>query len=381
MISETRIGIIGGGQLGKMMTQAAKRMGFYVTVLDPTQNSPAGQVADQQIVGNFYDKNKIKKLALNSNVITYDIEHIDTQVLEELINEGCKIHPSPKVLEIIQDKLKQKQELSKAGIPIAKYKKIDNFDNLNEIIKEFGLPVVQKTLKEGYDGRAVFVIHNKNDIKKIIKTESLIEEFIDFEKEIAIMAARNTKGEIKCYPVVEMIFNNKVNICDSVIAPAQLPENIQKKATELAVKCVKILNGVGIFGVEMFLTKDKKILVNEIAPRPHNSGHYTIEACQTCQFEQHIRAITGLPLGSTELLSPAVMINIFGEKGHEGPAIVKGVEKILAIPNTSFHFYRKIITKPFRKMGHITILDQDIKEAIKKSEKIKKIIKVIAKNK
>lgn len=383
-----KIGIIGGGQLGKMMTQEAKKMGFYVSILDPTKDSPASQVADRQIIGNFYERDKIRELAQISDVITFDLEHIDSQALKDLALEGYTIHPSPKILEIIQDKSKQKDILNKNNVPIPKYKKIDtsNFSSSIEIIKEFGFPLVLKTCKGGYDGRGVFVIKNEEEFQNLIKSkpallnsELLVEEFIDIEKELAVNVARNTKGEIKAYPVVEMIFDKRANICDMVIAPARIKKEIERKAKQIAVKIMNILDGVGIFGIEMFLTKNGKVLVNEIAPRPHNSGHYTIEACPTSQFEQHIRAITGLPLGSTDLLTPAVMINLLGEPGYEGEPIYIGIEEALAIPGVNVHIYGKKITKPFRKMGHVTVVDKDIEKAIKKAEKVKKIIKVISK--
>lgn len=372
-----KIGIIGGGQLAKMMAQEAKRMGFYIQILDPTPDCPASQFADRQIVGDFYNEEKIKEIVFASAVTTYDIEHINTNALKTLVAQGHVIYPSPSLLEIIQDKSKQKEILKRAGIPIPKYKKVNNPKSLAFSLKEFNFPVVQKARKGGYDGRGVFVIQDIHDIGKATKTESILEEFIDFEKELAVMVARSVNSEIRCYPVAEMTFDKRANICDRVIAPARIPKGVQEEVREIAQKCVEVLDGIGIFGIEMFLTRDGKILVNEIAPRPHNSGHYTIEACVTSQFEQHIRAITGLPLGSPELLSPAVMMNILGEEGCEGPAILKGIERALSIPGVSLHFYGKNITKPFRKMGHITVVDRDIERAIEKAEKAKSFLRVI----
>ncbi len=365
-----KIGIIGGGQLARMMTFEAKRMGFYVTVLDPTPNSPAAQVADKQIIGDFYDESKLRELVESSDITTYDIEHINTKVLKELEKEGYKIYPSPHILEIIQDKLKQKEVLYKNGIPVPKFHKVET----PECLEKFGFPVVQKARKGGYDGRGVVILKDKKDLDRAIKSESYIEEFVDIEKELAVMVARNVNGEIKCYPVVEMIFNEEANICDMVIAPARIEEEIEKKAKEIAIKCVKVLDGVGIFGIEMFLTNDEKILVNEIAPRPHNSGHYTIEACETSQFEQHIRAINNLPLGSTRLLSPAVMVNLLGQ--GRGKPIIEGLKEALSIPGLSFHFYGKKETRPYRKMGHVTILDENINNAIEKAKKVKGILNI-----
>lgn len=355
------------------MAQKAKKMGFYITVLDPTPNCPAAQVADKQIVGDFYDENKLKELVKESDVTTYDLEHINTEPLQEMINEGKKIYPSPYLLEIIQDKFKQKNMLYMAGIPVPKYEKIES----SEDIEKFGFPVVQKARKGGYDGKGVIILKDKGDLEKAIKAESLIEEFIAFEKELAVMVARNANGEIKCYPVVEMVFDKRANICDMVIAPARIEKEIEEQAKQIAIKAIEALDGVGIFGVEMFLAKNK-VFVNEIAPRPHNSGHYTIEACLTCQFEQHIRAITGLPLGSTKLLSPAVMINLLADEESEGPPIIEGLVKALSIPGLSFHFYGKKTARPFRKMGHVTILDENLEQAIEKAQMVKEFLKVKA---
>jgi len=375
----TKIGIIGGGQLGKMMAQAAKKMGFYVQILDPTPECPAGQVADRQMVADFFDSKKLREFVLGNDVTTFDIERAN-ESLKELLKEGCLIYPWPQILEIIQDKFKQKEVLVKHNIPTSKYKKVGNKDIVSSI-KEFGFPVVQKVCRGGYDGRGVFIIKNEKDIEKQIKSESFLEEFVNIEKELAINVARNNRGEIRCFPVVEMVFDQKANICDTVIAPARVSEKIKKESEEIGIETIKALGegAVGIFGIEMFLTKKGKVLVNEIAPRPHNSGHYTIEACLTSQFEQHIRAITGLPLGSSELLTPAVMINLLGEPGYQGKPFFKGIKETLSIPGVSLHIYGKKITRPFRKMGHLTIIDKNIEKAIEKAKKIKKIIKVISK--
>jgi len=387
------IGIIGGGQLGRMMAQKAKKMGFYVTVLDPTPDSPAAQVADEQILGDFYDPNKLRELVRKCEVTTYDIEHTNTKVLKELVSEvpGNKIYPSPYLLEIIQDKFTQKDTLSRSGIPVPRYEKLEKSDEqlLYPDILQF--PCVQKARKGGYDGRGVIILKDKSDLEtcansdpnaitQTIGFDSFIEEFIDFEKELAVIVSRNTEGEVKTYPVVEMVFDERANICDMVIAPARIEEEIAVRAKEIAVKSIEILDGVGVFGVEMFLTTDGRVLVNEIAPRPHNSGHYTIEACVTCQFEQHIRAITGLPLGSTDLLSPAVMINLLGCEGYEGRPLIEGVYKAHSISGLSFHLYGKAKTRPFRKMGHVTILaiDEDLEEAIEKAKAVKGFLKVKA---
>lgn len=375
--SGLKIGIIGGGQLGKMMAQEAKKMGFYVAILDPTPNSPAGQLADEQLVGGFHDRDKIKEIVTRSDVTTYDIEGIDAGALSELAEMGHLIHPSPQILQIIQDKWKQKEVLGRSGIPIARYRKVEGGD-LAAALDQFSFPVVQKACRGGYDGRGVLVIRASDDLGRALAVESFLEEFIEIEKELAVMVARSAAGEVKCFPVVEMVFDETANICDMVIAPARIEEKIGEEAMLIALSIVESLGGAGIFGIEMFLDKRGNLLVNEIAPRPHNSGHYTIEACVTSQFEQHIRAVTELPLGSTELLTPAVMINILGEEGYEGPARFRGIRDTLQISGAALHLYGKRITRPFRKMGHVTVVDNDVEAAVEKALRIKRLLRVVS---
>ncbi len=371
--SNLKVGIIGGGQLGKIMSQKAKKMGFHVTILDPTFNCPAAQVSDKHIIGGFYDKEKLEQLVQENDVTTFELEHVDMSILKELYNHGHKIHPSPYVMELIQNKYEQKKLLDEKGIPVPMYKDVRN----DEDLCSFGFPVIQKAKLGGYDGKGVQMLKSQEDVStKAIRDESFIEELVNIDKELAIIVARNFEGEIKCYPVVEMLFDERVNICDSVLAPARIPFEIEQKAIEISKKSIEALNGIGIFGVELFLTKDGKILVNEIAPRPHNSGHYTVEACATSQFEQIIRAVTNLPLGSTKLISPAVMINLLGEEHYEGEPFIHGIHDALEIPELSFHFYGKSYTKPFRKMGHVTVLDDDINKALEKAMKAKDILKI-----
>ena len=370
--SGLKIGIIGGGQLGKIMSQKAKKMGFHVTILDPTFNCPAAQVSDKHIMGGFYDKEKLEQLVQETVVTTYELEHIDTSILKELFDHGHRIHPSPYVMELIQNKYEQKKLLDEKGIPVPLYKDVKNDKDLEAL----GFPVIQKAKMGGYDGKGVQMLKSKEDVANCLKTESFIEELVDIDKELAVIVARNIEGEIKCYPVVEMLFDERVNICDSVMAPARISKEIEEKCIEISTKAIQVLKGVGIFGVELFLTSKGEILLNEIAPRPHNSGHYTVEACATSQFEQIIRAVTNLPLGSTKLISPAVMVNLLGEEGYEGEPFIDGIHEALEIPELSFHFYGKSYTKPFRKMGHITVLDDDIDKALEKAMKAKEILKI-----
>lgn len=368
------IGIIGGGQLGRMTAQQAKRMGFHVTVLDPWPNCPAHHLADQQIIGDLYDGEKLRLLAEISDIITYDVEHIDVQTLKALAQVGHKIHPSPDLLEIIQDKLKQKQILAQHNVPVPNYEPIDTITA--DYLAQAHFPIVQKARLGGYDGKGVVVLNSPDDTP--LTGACLIEEYIDFEKELAVMVARTAQGETACYPVVEMVFDQQTHICDSVFAPARISATITDRVQQVALQAVEALAGVGIFGVEMFLTKDERILVNEIAPRPHNSGHYTIEACLTCQFEQLIRAITGLPLGETTLLRPVAMLNLLGTA--TGAPVIEGLSEALAIPGLTFHFYGKATTRPFRKMGHVTILDTQLDKALEKIAQVKNILKITAKS-
>lgn len=370
--SHLKLGIIGGGQLGKIMSQKAKKMGFHVTILDPTPNCPAGQVSDRQIVSGFYDQEGLVALVEGCDVVTFELENVDVETLKPYFDKGHAIYPSPYTLALIQNKYEQKKFLDTKGIPVPAYKEVTS----PTCLESFGFPVVQKAKKGGYDGRGVVVLKSKEELKNAIQGESFLEEMVNIDKELAIIVARNLQGEVACYPVVEMLFDERVNICDSVMAPARITPALAKEVETIATSCIEALEGVGIFGVEMFLTKEGKILVNEIAPRPHNSGHYTIESCATCQFEQVVRAATGLPLGSTQLLMPSVMVNLLGEEGYEGQPLLEGLAEVLALDKLSFHFYGKGHTKPFRKMGHITVLDADLDLALERALRAKNILKV-----
>lgn len=369
-----KIGLIGGGQLGKMTAQVAKRMGFVVNVLDPTPVAPATPISDVHVLGSLYDESKLRELAKISDVLTYDVEHIDTQTLMALEREGCLIFPSPSLLEIIQDKLLQKQTLAQHGVPVPHFEALEELTG--SFLQTVRLPIVQKARKGGYDGKGVVILRSPEDEKNILKTPSFIEEWIEFSKELAVIIARTPNGEVACYPVVEMVFDDRTNICDIVAAPAQIDQQTAQQAQQVALHAIEALGGVGVFGVEMFLTLEGKILVNEIAPRPHNSGHYTIEACVTCQFEQLVRVVAGLPLGEVGLFKPVVMWNLLGEPGYTGTPRVEGLKEALSIQGVSFHFYGKTITSPSRKMGHVTILDDDLNRALEKLNQVKSILKI-----
>ncbi len=369
-----RVGIIGGGQLGRMMVKAAKRLGCTCVVLDPTPGSPAGQVAGHQIVGDYHDPAKLRELVESCDVTTFDIEDIDTETLLELEREGCLIHPAPGVLAVVQDKLTQKQALADAGIPTAEF--VDCAEPNAKAFAAFGYPLVQKARRGGYDGRGVVVMRSAEDFADHLPVPSLIERFIPAQKELAVLVARGRDGQCRCYPPVEMCFRAGENVLDILLAPASIDRSIADAASALAVRTVESLGGVGIFGIEMFLSSDGGLLVNEVAPRTHNSGHHTIEACVTDQFEQHLRAVIGLPLGSTEQLSPAAMINLLGEPGHRGRPVIKGMAAALAIPGVCLHIYGKASTSPFRKMGHVTVLDHDVEAARRKAEQVRAMISI-----
>ncbi len=370
-----RIGIIGGGQLGKMLTIAAKNLGFFVAVTDPTPQSPAGQVADLQIIGGYKDEKTTKALAKLVDVLTVDAEFVNEEVLSELMQKGKPVHPSPKTIGIIKDKLKQKIFLEKNKIPTSQFAKVSNKEEILKAAKNFGYPLFLKARFDAYDGKGNFTIKSERDIeeglKKLEDRELYVEQFVHFKKELAVMGVRSTKGEIKLYPVVQTIHKN--HVCDLVLCPAPVSKTIKLKAEKLAKKVLKKMKGAGVFGIEMFLKIDNNVLVNEIAPRVHNSGHYTIEGSITSQFEQHIRAVAGLPLGETGLKAKAVVMkNILGTK--EGNGFPKGIEKVLKIKNVSVHIYGKLFSKPGRKMGHITVVGNSIAECLKKAEKARKLL-------
>jgi len=350
-----RLGIIGGGQLGMMITDAAKNLSVYIseiTVLDPTENCPASQAGAKQIVGDFKDEIAILKLAEQSDIITYEIESGNTDVLSKL---KAKIEPSPSTLGIIQDKLSQKTFLSENGLPVSQFYEITSLDDLREKIKDLGLPVLLKSRRDAYDGRGNFKITSSNEIEKAYQhfdgKSLMVEKFVNFKMEVSVIAARNTKGDIAIYPLVENIHQN--NILKMTIAPARVSDDVISNAGEIAKKTMEVLNGAGVFGIEMFIDQDDKILINEIAPRVHNSGHHTLQSCKTSQFEQHLRAILGLDLGSTDLVHKTVMCNILGPDGFEGKYKPVELEK----DGVYLKMYGKSVSKPQRKLGHFNIVD------------------------
>ncbi|GLV58201.1 N5-carboxyaminoimidazole ribonucleotide synthase [Dictyobacter sp. S3.2.2.5] len=376
VIARTRIGIIGGGQLGLMISEAARKLGFAsVVVLDPTPACPASVVAEQ-IVGSLKDPVALRQLADRADILTYEIEHINTQALQDLQAEGVKIYPSPELLAIIQNKFEQKEFLARHDIAVAPYRSVSSQEDIEQAAREWGYPLVLKAKKDAYDGRGNARVNGPEDIEsaraKLGDRELYVEKCIDLDKELGIMIARNERGESASFPVVEMIHER--DICLTVLAPAQISDELQAEARKMASESIDRLEGIGIFGVEMFLDRQGKLWLNEIAPRPHNSGHYTIEACQTSQFEQHLRAITNLSLTPTTMLYPAaVMENILGERN--GPADVKwshDYDHEHVFP----HIYGKRETKIDRKMGHITVVGDDLDRVYKQAKEARATLSI-----
>jgi len=375
-----RLGIIGGGQLGMMITEAAQNLNdeiSEITVLDPTENCPAAQAGAKQIIGDFKDKDAIVKLAEQSDIITYEIESGNTDVLSKL---KAEIEPSPSTLSIIQDKLSQKKFLSKNGLPVSQFYEIVSIDDLHEKINELGLPVLLKARRDAYDGRGNFKITSPDEVEKAYRhfdgKSLMVEKFVNFKMEVSVIAIRNTKGEIATYPMVENIHED--NILKITIAPARVSDDVIRNAGEIAKKTMQVLNGAGVFGIEMFIDQNNKILINEIAPRVHNSGHHTLQSCKTSQFEQHLRAILGLDLGSTDLVHKTVMYNILGPDGFEGKYKPVQLEK----DGIYLKMYGKVVSKPQRKLGHFNVVDMnDLKntsELLGIVDEVKNIVSIVS---
>ncbi len=368
------LGIIGGGQLGMMLTEAAKTMPEHITeviVLDPTKNCPAVRLGAKQIVADFKDKNAIMELALKSDLLTYEIELGKGDFIKS-VESKTEINPSPETLKIIQDKLIQKTFLSENNLPVAEFVKIDSLSDLKNKIEEFGFPALIKLRRDAYDGRGNFKINSNQDISKAYEffkgRDMFLEKFIDFKMEVSVIAARNTKGEIATYPLVENI--HEENILRMTIPPARVSNKVADNAEQVARQAMTVLQGAGVFGIEMFVTHNDDILINEIAPRVHNSGHHTLQSSKTTQFEQHLRAILGLELGSTELIYPTIMYNILGPKNFQGK--YKPVE--LNFENVFLKMYGKEISKPKRKLGHFNVVDtNNQKDIASLLDKVKRV--------
>ncbi len=375
------IGILGGGQLGKMLLYDTRKWDIKTKVLDNNPNAPAKLSCDEFHVGDLMDYQTVLNFAKNIDVLTIEIENVNVKALEEIEKKGIKVYPQPNVLAIIQNKLKQKKFYKENKIPTAPFREFKSIKSIKKEIIHGNLcfPFVWKSNSMGYDGFGVKIIKSNRDIEELNDTPGFIEDLIEIKKELSVIICRNVKGEIKNFPVVEMIFNNDSNQVEYIISPARINNEISRKAISIALKLSKLYNHVGIMAIELFLTSDNELLINEVAPRPHNSGHFSIEMSYTSQFEQHIRAILGLPLGEAKNKISGVMVNLVGEKQNNGPVKFSNIDQIMTIEGVTPHIYGKKETRPNRKMGHVTIVNEKIENAIKIAKKVKETIKVISK--
>jgi 5-(carboxyamino)imidazole ribonucleotide synthase len=370
------LGMIGGGQLGRMFIQESTNFDVQVHVLDPDENAPCKSLATSFTKGSLTDYEAVLNFGADKDVITVEIENINIEALEVLEKQGKKVFPQPNVLRIIQDKGLQKEFYKEHNIPTADFYLVENESEINQYISSF--PLMQKMRKGGYDGKGVQPLRQTSDLDKAFTVPSILEKMIPFEKELSVIVARNEKGETAVYPTVECEFSPVANLVEFLFSPAAVSEKVEEEARKIAIDVIEKLGMVGLLAVEFFLLKDGSLLVNEIAPRPHNSGHHTIECNVTSQFEQHMRSILNLPLGSTRMIQNGVMINLLGEEGYEGSAFYQGLEEVISIDGVKVHLYGKETTKSFRKMGHITVGNPSLDEAKKIARKIQKIIKIIA---
>lgn len=374
------IGILGGGQLGKMLLYTTRQWDLQTYVLDPNPQAPARLACDTFVVGDLMDYDTVLDFGSNVDVLTIEIENVNVNALKTLQKKGIAVYPQPEVLERIQNKCTQKSFYQSQNIPTAPFELYDTIDGLKQAILKGkrSFPFVWKSARMGYDGFGVQIVRNNQDIESLEEGACLAEDLIPFKKELALMVCRRPQGEIKSYPLVEMEFHPTANQVEYVLCPAQVPEGIAQKAAELAHTVSKAFDHVGLLAVELFWTQEDEILVNEVAPRPHNSGHYTLEAAYTSQFEQHIRALLDLPLGHTANKLSAVMVNLVGKEGHYGRVQYKNIDQILGMEGVAPHLYGKKETRPFRKMGHVTIVHPELREARELAAQVKETIEVIS---
>lgn len=374
--SSLKLGIISGGQLGKMLIQEASKWAIATYILDPDPDCPAKRIATEHVQGDFLDFDTVYAFGKEVDILTYEMENINIEALLQLKADGFKVVPDPQVLALIQDKGLQKEFYQKHNIPTSPFACYENTDAITKAIEEkvFTYPFVQKLRKGGYDGHGVALIHSAED--RLLDGSSMLEKKVEIDKEIAVIVARNDLGEVRCFPTVEMTFDAKTNLVEDLFCPANISGKDAKIAEDLAIKIIENLEMVGLLAVEFFIDINGEILVNEVAPRPHNSGHHTIESVMTSQLEQMLRAILGLPLGSTDLIMPSVMLNLLGEAGHTGEVRYEGLSEVLSIEGVKVHLYGKQQTRPSRKMGHVTVLADTVENALQKANKVKNIIKV-----
>jgi 5-(carboxyamino)imidazole ribonucleotide synthase len=375
-MNNTRLGILGGGQLGRMLLQAGLDFNLYTLVLDPDEFAPCRHLCEEFVHGDFKDYDTVYAFGKRCTLLTIEIEHVNVDALFQLEKEGLAIYPKPASLKTIQDKGLQKEFFQKHAIPTAPFRLLEEASEL-EAHQDF-LPAFHKLRKGGYDGNGVMRLNSSADFNKAFQAPGVLEKLVEFELEISVICARNVQGEVKAYPVVEQVMHAQHNLVDYLLAPSQIAYKLQRMAIEIATHVTTTLDIVGLLAVEMFVTRDGQILVNEVAPRPHNSGHHTMKANATSQFEQHLRAILGLPLGDTEPHCPAVLLNLLGEAGYSGEAVYEGLEETLGEPGVYIHLYGKKFTRPYRKMGHLTVLAPSIEEVKAKAESVKNRLRIIA---
>jgi 5-(carboxyamino)imidazole ribonucleotide synthase len=372
----TTIAVLGGGQLGRMLVQTAIDFDLTIKCLDPDSNAPCKDIAHQFTVGSLNDYDTVLAFAQDADVVTVEVENVSLEALEELERLGKKVFPQPSVLRKIKDKRLQKQFFVDNNLPTAEFILIENLLDLEE--NASFLPAVHKIGEGGYDGKGVQVMKNKDDIKKGFDAPGILEKLVDFEKELAVVVARNEDGELKTFPVVEMVFHPAANLVEYLFSPAAVSDKVSAEAQRIAKETAEAFGVVGLLAVEMFLTRSGEILINEVAPRPHNSGHQTMKGNDVSQYEQHLRAILNLPLGATTPRGLSAMVNLLGEENHEGNAVYEGMNEVLKIEGVHPFLYGKKITKPFRKMGHVTILDDQLDSLKEKVEFVKNTLKVIS---
>ena len=378
--SDFKLGILGGGQLGKMLALAAGNWDLNTWMLDSSKDFPAGNVCSHFVEGNFKNYDDVINFGRQVDVLSIEIESVNADALIQLKKEGKIIHPDPHQLKIIKDKGLQKEFYFQKKLPTSSFQFFENKEDIIQSIsnKNLEFPFVQKARTDGYDGKGVAVIKKKADLEKLLDCKSIVEPLVDIQKEIAVIVARNLSGDVKAFPVVEMEFNPIANLVEYLVCPSNISSTLSDKAKEIAIKTIETFDLCGLLAVEMFLTNDNEILINEVAPRPHNSGHHTIDSCITSQFQQHLRAVLNLPLGETTIQTPAVMVNLLGHPDYTGHAIYQNIEKCMAIEGAKFHLYGKKLTKPFRKMGHATVVDSDLESAIAKAKFINETLNIIA---
>jgi 5-(carboxyamino)imidazole ribonucleotide synthase len=378
--SDFKLGILGGGQLGKMLLAETRKFDIQTYILDPSAEAPSRFGATKFFIGNLMNYDTVYEFGKKVDALTIEIENVNLEALDQLEAEGLNVYPSPKTLRLIQNKGTQKDFYVQNNIPTSKFERFQDLENLKSSVTSSAveIPFVWKCAQFGYDGNGVKIVRTATDLENLPNVECIAEEVVPFKNELAVIVARSVSGEVKTYPVVEMEFHPEANQVEYVICPARIDEKVAQKAIEVGLKVSEAFNHVGLLAVEMFQTENDEILVNEVAPRPHNSGHYSIEASYTSQFENHLRAILNLPLGNTASKVAGIMVNLVGEEGYSGNVVYENIEKIMAIDGVTPHIYGKRETRPFRKMGHVTIVNEDMNEARRIAEDVKKTIRVIS---